>query len=292
MSFLSRYSRKPSAARTRERSLHIVIFSKDRACQLDSLLRSIRHNLHLPSSDITILWRASDRAFARGYEHLHTHQPAAGVRWVEERNFPDDLRRLVATFHPDSLVMFLVDDDIFFRRFDDTNILRALSPRHLFISLRCSRAYRRDTPPVFTMVEPWLEWKWNYSKKNVVSWNYPFSVDGNIVRTSVIRRILRAIEFSAPNSLEGRMHRHRHAWWVKRRSRALAPCRAVVVNNPLNRVQIEGETDHQDVSATSLNERFLEGYRIDNGVYYTMSPKGVHHPVAVRFHTPGNTPDA
>jgi len=130
--------------------------------------------------------------------------------------------------------------------------------------------------PEFSATEPFLEWRWRCGRRKRLTWNYPFSLDGNVHHVSQVKRVLRHIRFEGPNSLEGRMHTYRHAWWVKRIPLALAPTEAVVVNNPLNRVQTEGQTWHQEIDTAGLNRAYLDGKRIDNRVLYAAVPTAVH----------------
>jgi hypothetical protein len=180
-------------------------------------------------------------------------------------------------------VMFLVDDTIIFRPCVLDQVLDVFTDRHLFISLRASRTYPADTPPKFIADEDFLEWKWNYSKRKWVTWNYPFSVDGNIFHTRHMKKVIKKISFEAPNSFVGRMHTYRHAWWIKRIARALALPEAVVFNNPLNRVQAEGETWHKNITVESLNDRYMAGEQIDNSVLYRANPSATHYAVPLSF---------
>jgi hypothetical protein len=261
--------------------LNIIIFSKDRACQLDSLLRSLRDHFHAPHAGITILYKATGPAFSEGYNRLMKHVAVDGVQWRTERIFPDDVAAICNRLGAESLLMFLVDDDVVYRPCALDPILDAFTDEHLFISLRASRVYTADAAPEFLRTEPYLEWKWNYRKRGCVTWNYPFSCDGNIFHAKHIKKIISKITFEAPNSFEGRMHTCRHAWWVKRIKKALAPMDAFVFNNPLNKVQAEGETWHENVSPESLNDAFLSGMRINNAALYRARPDGTHYGVTV-----------
>ncbi len=279
----SELSKDRSEQTGNKKDLHIFIFSKDRACQLDSLLRSVHDNFAVPVKHLTVLYRATDNNFRNGYEKLKTANIISGIEWVEEFDFREDLVGMIDQLADNSLVMFIVDDNIIFRPFNNRDLLRGFTDRHLFISLRCSRTYAKDVSPSFLYETKYLEWKWNYHKKRPVTWNYPFSVDGNIFRAYVLKRVLHNISFQAPNSLEGRMHAYRHAWWVKRIRLALAPLAAVVINNPLNRVQTEGKTWHQDISPAQLNQKYLEGCRINNSNFYNAESTATHFAMDVRF---------
>jgi hypothetical protein len=264
-------------------NLDIVIFSKDRACQCDSLLRSIRDNFRAPYVSLTVLYKASGPAFQAGYDLLAARSELQRATLRPQRSFYEDVRSLCNGLDDTSQVMFLVDDDIVFRPCDISAAAEAFTDEHLFISLRASRSYAGDGAPRFLSDGPYLEWKWNYHTRSWVTWNYPFSVDGNIFHADHIKKIIRNIAFDAPNSFEGRMHTYRHAWWIKRIKKALALPEAAVFNNPLNRVQTESETWHADVSADSMNEHFLNGMRIDNAALYAARPGATHHSVELSF---------
>jgi len=267
----------------RMNTLHLIIFSKDRACQLDSLLRSIRDNFIYSPMSITVLYKTSTPAFAAGYDLLKKRTPSGNVAFCEEKSFEADAHEIIKSLADDSLILFLVDDNILFRACNPAAAIAAFTNKHLFISLRASRAYSADVAPEFLHAGLYLEWKWNYSKRHWVTWNYPFSVDGNIYHVCHIKKVIDHITFSAPNSFEGRMHTYRHAWWVKRISKALALPEAVVFNNPLNKVQTEGETWHQSVSVESLNDSYLNNMVIDNKLLYTAKPTATHFSVPLLF---------
>lgn len=263
--------------------INIIILSKDRAMQLDSLLRSINNKFKIPYQAISILYKYSSRDFMNGYEKLINRKILPKSNWFKESCFEEDVHKLCNTLDDSSLIMFLVDDNVVFNTFENREIFKAFTEQHLFISLRASRKYKDDVQPVFIKDKSYLEWKWNYYNKKPVTWNYPFSIDGNIFRVSVIKKILKKISFTAPNSFEGNMHRYRHAWWIKRIKRALAPVEPVVVNNPLNSVQTEGETWNKNISVGNLNEKYLEGYQINNNILYSATPTGIHYPMDIVF---------
>jgi hypothetical protein len=265
------------------RDLHIIIFSKDRACQLESLLRSVRDHFHSAYLPITILYKATSPAFNNGYELAKKASVCDNVAWRPEQSFQNDVAAICGVPAPESLVMFLVDDDVMFRQCSIDSVLDAFSDEHLFISLRASRTYPADEQPEFITTGPYLEWQWNYSKKKWITWNYPFSVDGNIFHAAHISKIIRKISFEAPNSFEGRMHTYRHHWWVKWIKKALAPLDAAVFNNPLNRVQAESETWHNNLSPESLNKAFLSGMRINNAALYSARPDATHFDAGISF---------
>jgi len=104
------------------RSLEILILSKDRAAQLDSLLRSMRDHFHIPHGAVHLLYKASSEPFERGYDLLKRHGILPDTHWHAEQDFRADILALLGALPRTSLVMILVDDDIVFRDFSDRGL--------------------------------------------------------------------------------------------------------------------------------------------------------------------------
>jgi hypothetical protein len=170
-----------------------------------------------------------------------------------------------------------------FRPVDIGPLLDAFTERHLFISLRCSRGYPAHPCPKFLSEERFLEWKWTSRMPRRRLWNYPFSVDGTIFPAEVPGRYVSRLSFSAPNSFEGALHGLRHRLRVRRRNRALAPLHAAVFNNPLNKVQSEGETWNAGITPGQINGRYLQGFLIDNAALYRAEPDNAHFAAGLRY---------
>src|SRR5512137_1685357 len=76
--------------------VHAIVFSKDRALQLELLLDSLADHLRGAPLRTTVLFRASGREFAEGYRFVESRARLSGVRWVAETDFRADLLALVA----------------------------------------------------------------------------------------------------------------------------------------------------------------------------------------------------
>lgn len=258
--------------------LHTIIFSKDRALQLDSLLRSIKdHYSEMPLS-ITVLYSVSDESYNAAYQKLQNKEIISGIKWHKESFFSDDMRGVINALEPSSNIQFLVDDDVIFRPFN-LSILSNFSQKYLAISLRVDKTYPRFSPPSFLYDDKYLEWNWYplFKKRTGNFWYYPFSVDGNIFHTSDIQKMLTYIKFKAPNSFEGEMSGAKKKFLNKRIM--LGTPKAVLFNNPLNSVQQEGETWNEGLSVGKMNSEYLDGYVIDNSVLYRSNPDEVHYAV-------------
>ncbi|MEW6665503.1 MAG: hypothetical protein AB1512_09815 [Thermodesulfobacteriota bacterium] len=202
------------------------------------------------------------------------------IEWVVESSFKNDLLQILRRINRNEFVMFLVDDDVVFRHFADASVLEVFSDAHLFMSTRCSVRYSKGPLPRFLTSNGYLEWLWNYSPDQDTGWNYPFSLDGNVYARTYLLAFLSSMKFKAPNSLERVMYENRFDASVLSRPKALALREAIVFSNPLNKVQTEWETWHGDVSAKECNDKYLQGFTIDNECLYSSVPHDYHHLVS------------
>jgi hypothetical protein len=150
--------------------MRLIIFSKDRACQLDALLRSVHKNCN-HFDDIAVLYTASARKFRRGYTEVR------GARLVRQNDFKRDLLNLIPKR---GQVCFMVDDIIVFK--EVPNIPR-VRPGTTY-SLRLGS---------------------NVKKK--AHFSYPMSTDGHVFRGDDIWPLMRSIDFINPNKLESRLQK-------------------------------------------------------------------------------------
>lgn len=263
---VSKSTRKRAIAPTSARPvakpspLEVIVFSKDRACQLEALLRSIECFLETPHR-ITVLYTASDQMFQAGYDLLMGWHKT--VNWRREEEFRPDLLRLVAdaSVRDARNVMFLVDDIIFTRNFDSDQMMPLLDDDEvLALALRlgdtiqyCHPRTAATVPPDFL---PGRRWAWRDAHPGY--WNYPMSLDGNIFRLDDMAKILSGIEFQNPNTLEACLARNP----INRPHLACqsSPC---LVNLALNLVQNIFNNPHGNTSAADLNNCFLSGFVID-----------------------------
>ena len=263
--------------------LHAIIFSKDRAAQVDSLLRSMRDHVAVPLAGTSVLYKASNPSFRQGYERAASRNLIPGVTWVEEQSFRNDCISLVSSLPAGSLVLTLVDDDVFFRTFDAAAAVGAFSAaRHCALSLVAYPEWEKRLPQL-RRTPDYVEWKWAYLIKPRGFHLYPFCLDASIYSRDLLARLLPCLDFKAPNSLEGALNRAKRKLIVWRRGRLLATPKPCVFNNPLNRVQEESSTDNLEISAEQVNRRYCAGFEIDNTDLYAASPSRCHFPVAIRF---------
>ena len=186
-------------------NVRAIVFSRDRAAQLDLLLSSLRANAPGLLDSLTVLWRASDDLYRQAYDTCAEEHP--DVEFVVEHSFADDVRSLLA---PAELVVFFTDDSVLFRSLEDRERTPqewlADDPELLCFSLRlgrnCEECYPygcRQRLPDFASHGDALSWAWGGAD---CDFGYPMSLDGHIMEAEVPRQMLGAQQPANPNELE------------------------------------------------------------------------------------------
>ena len=244
-----------------------IVFSRDRACQLDLLLRSLEQHAPMLGRP-TVLWTTSHVGYQIGYRILQRDHPS--VRFIREQSFADDLRTLLVE-SPDSLACFLVDDDVVFRTvgLDAQELLG--DPQILAFSLRLGwnttfcyplRCSQRHPQPLRTAGECCV-WDWRDAS---CDFGYPASLDGDILRTADALAMLGDSRSSNPNRLEDVLSQAVRTPWMMERRPLLASYRSsALVGIPANVVTRTHENRNAalpEFSIAELNRRYVAGERI------------------------------
>lgn len=274
-----------------------IIFSKDRASQLNLLLDSIRKNgSHL--FDITVIYSASDDEFQNGYDVLQTKY--RNLQWIKQLNPPSDFKEITleAISRSDKYVCFFTDDDIVYRRINTSiNSINSLFEHFndkedllLCLSLRLGKnttvqsQYRQTICPVpkkkiIVNNGEYVVWDWTKVPTNT-NFGYPFSVDGHIYKT---KRVLEMItyDFDTPNNLE------KSDSFNRKTSPPFMACldESVVVNDPINAVGSSKNKagDVYGIDLGQLNKLFLSGQIIDLDAMDFSNVRGCHQEIQYQF---------
>lgn len=271
-----------------------VIFSKDRALQLDAVLRSFfRHCRDPYSTRVKVLYTVSSEQHARQYDNLQSEY--SDVEFVQEQNFREQtLQELRST----EFVLWLVDDNLFVEDFwikDGTEILRT-AEGILCYSLRLGRnttyCYPLDKPqqlPDFQVIQhnfrEYYVYDWRTSEHD---FGYPLEVSSSLYRTADMLMILDSMAFRHPNSLEGGMAERTHVFLKIRPFLVSAPTSRTFCI-PVNMVQNEfhnraGKATHYSVN--ELSNIYAEGLRIDVSHFDGFLPNGCHQECELVFFKP------
>lgn len=245
----------------------VIVFSKDRAMQLDALLDSLKANLtgdpHPPQP--FVLWTASNRDFRRGYERCFRDHPWAVP--VVEHDFRDLYEALLPK---DGYVLHFCDDDVLHHRANLQHMTFEMDKdeRVLAFSLRLGtdtlRCYPHDCfqrlPESMRAFPSRLSWTWPGAE---LDFSYPCSLDGHMLRVSDLRVLLEGQTYSNPNGLEDVLARRAHLLVATRPRMASYPT-AALTGVPANIVNDTHPNRCANLYDTAwLNQMYLAGSRID-----------------------------
>ena len=289
-----------------------IVFSKNRACQLDFLLASLIQNDN-ELFDISVLYEHSNESFEAGYSKLMGKYPF--LNWVQETDFQKDTTDLIKK--GGDLVCFFVDDNILYRKIevDEDIITKLFDNRDIFcLSLRLGA--NTIIQNEYTMQECVIPLRGEFVNETFLVWNwlaqcehcrapitgnyaYPFSVDGHIFKKSLVEKLLsesdkmdergvlivhEAVVFDTPNALEGRI-------WDKGGEINAMPKKmssvqeSMVVNIPLNLVGSSENMSGQKFGASleELNQKYLEGSDPDLDNMDFSNIQGCHQEIQLKF---------
>lgn len=266
--------------------LNIVIFSKDRGCQIDLLLRSMAR--FFPVDDpVNILYTWSSEEYADGY--MMTIERHQSHNWVDEHTaspqygvgFRAWVRQLIDPGRP--YTMFLVDDNVFKEPFSLENNERFAEFKGredvACFSLRMHPAItycyteRRETPPP-SFEKPGL-WRW---QGLLGDWGYNMSVDGHVFRTDDLLGMIHSLPYHCPNYFEGILANH-----PIMKPYMMCLEKSPVMNIPVNKVQTANGNHCGTIPADFLNSQYLSGKRLDLAPLVGYDNKAAHEEVPLTF---------
>jgi len=252
-----------------------VVFSRDRAMQLDAALASFsEHCAEAEAVCIDILYAATSPALARQYELLENRwRGSLRLRFHRERDFRTDLlgmlgasalpsraslryqtrvlrflprgrlsRREFASGPP--YVLFLVDDNIFCRPFSLASAAKALEarPRAIGFSLRLGRnttyCYALDSQQRVPQLAAIGDGAFAFDWTTAqCDFGYPLEVSSSVYSAPRMTRVFAGLNFSNPNTLEGQLAGTARRFWAHRAPELLCFEQSVAFCNAVNKVQ-------------------------------------------------------
>lgn len=242
--------------------MNVVVFSKDRACQLELFLRSAKKYFkEYDDLKWNILYTYSDEEFGNGYKKLFQINQDFNLNFVKQNDFKSDLLNLIDKNN--DISVFFVDDIVWKNEFSIENkeFKYFLSDDDvLTLSLRLHTNLSYCYPARIPMHTP------KYDSENMTfrwrgqsgDYGYPMSLDGHFFRTKEILPHLKTLNYNNPNSLESAMSfyplpKHKMGFFEESK----------IMNVPINKVQTFNQNIHGNIPADLLNTKFLEGYIID-----------------------------
>ena len=250
-----------------------LILSKNRAAQLDLLLRSMK--LHgWPMESVTVVYAWTTPEFAAGYEKLISAWPS--LRWKKQDHFRNDVMEAWLDT-VETHTALLVDDDVCLAPLDMAEMTKAMacedvltySPRLGMNVVECY-SWNISTGNPLKQSFPWA----NYGGDLC----YPGSLDGNIFRTEDLAG-MRELPWSNPTNLESALMQYVTGLG---RSLTYMPPKSVLVNLVVNMVQAEAPNRCPNTQTPfELNRRFLGGEQLV--LPANLRPESAHIPWTHEF---------
>ena len=264
-----------------------IIFSKNRALQLDACIRTLLENCKdvLQTSDVNVLYMA-EKMHKESYQTLY--KGYTDINFVEEVDFKQDLLRLLQ----DKIgVLFVVDDTIFTDEFSLQDILSDLfdNGNSIGFTLRLGGNTNFCYPFNCGQNVPLLSPGGNNTGGCKYHWynepldfGYPLEVSSSVYRVNDLLPFLKTGSFNNPNSLEAIMLNNVRKFVV---SKPYLYCfeKSVAFANPLNRVQTYNNNRAENIDAEYLLNQFEEGSRIDVNPFKHFKSNAAHQFVPVDF---------
>jgi len=259
-----------------------VVFSKDRAMQLDGCMRSLyRHCEDVDLMDMRVIWTASSEMFEAQY---NGDWPRLEIDFQEEVDFQTDL---LSTIEGYKYVMFLTDDTMFVDDFSIKDVILELGfwKESIGLSLRlgwntksCYMLNKEQKVPEGQFTYNWTDYEGDFG--------YPLEISSSIYRVDDLMPLLEQPVYDNPNTLEAYFD------WSKGQFKEKYPMLSFYNSsrafaNPLNKVQtiFTGNRSGSDprFSVEHLADLYDKGYRIDVSKFDDFVPTGVHQEVDLEF---------
>jgi hypothetical protein len=293
--------------------IRALVFSRDRALQLDACLRSYaRHVADAEAARVHVIYRASSDSLERQYQELAALHKGT-VRFFPEFDFRAQVLDILgmtrpygiqkaAPWRPSSMwwrvgrgarldareqdfVLFLVDDTLFVRKVNLGMVAAALQTNAdaVGFSLRLGRntvenyalGRAQQLPDFQVLGHGVLKYDWKTADGD---FGYPLEISSSVYRLLDIAPLISSLRFRDPNTLESGLSLQ--AKGLARRMHALlCPEYSVAFCAPLNRVQKVFENragQAPEWSPGRLADKFDEGFRVDVAALDGFLPSGCH----------------
>lgn len=268
-----------------------VIFSFNRALQLEYLLNSMLKQFRIENYKVAIVYHCTgehvegyqllQKKFGQ-YEFISFHERTDGYALLsylplysgeENKNFikkyhfknpkRDNFKALVERVLKDTdceFTMFNTDDGFFYREFHLPTQVQNLIRLNADVSYRTYIGDNIKGMPEY--VKKWGDnYLWDYySESKVHHWSYPFAVDGTVYNTAGILKLIRRVAYHNPVTLESNAE-----IYTKRNKKlniGLSPQKSLLICTKLNRVSADTLNPTIHISADLLNEKFLDGFEL------------------------------
>lgn len=273
--------------------LQIIVFSFNRAIQLDTLLTSFQKYWKIPSYQLDVIYNSSNENFQKGYELLinkmrnnknikfHKESPKFDGYTCKEifgslgnikhyiklpyiRKPKSNFRTLLIQLMKNNAsknIMFLTDDAMFIENVEITpEIINWIeeAPYERQFSLRLGKGMNNQ-PHNVQEFKNYLDWNLK-DMPHMTNWGYRFSVDAHIYNKQIILEFFKKYIFTNPNSLEGYIESKIKSKGYLYHGRSFM--QAKLLSFPINMVQTVDNNESLGVDCSLLNTQYLNGYNL------------------------------
>jgi hypothetical protein len=256
--------------------VNCIVFSRDRAMQLDALLQSLDQRTPDLFTSVTVIYRPTNERFEQAYAELESERPE--LRWLREGKFRHDILRAIG---PAERTVFHTDDDVYFRTPGAIDLIDDEVCFTLRLGQNTIYCYPLDIEERLldaSVEDDRVSWDW--ALQGPGAYSYPLALNGHVLRTEEIYEWLTRASYSNPNELEAALQ----AFNAEVNPRMASFRHSVVVSIPANVVNETYPNRHGAyASVDELNERFLAGGRIDVGAMDFSAVRACHQEIPFVF---------
>jgi len=264
-----------------------LIFSKDRALQLYSLLFTYFKLVKNPAP-LFVIYNASTGDHEKSYLEIAQALNEISIPVIlvkEQKSFRETLLQVLDRIKTKNI--FCLVDDIIFIRSVDLALAAKINPLESILSLRHSPHLRRSytanaeqAPPNFrpsTRHPILLEFNW-FEKGH--EWSDPWSVDGQILATAELKSLSQICQFKAPNTYEGELKSFND---LCRNRLGLCYSESKILNLPINRIQNEVLNRSGNISPEVLLQHWNLGEMLNTQQFNQHIPQSPHEEHLINF---------
>ena len=268
-----------------------MIFSRNRAMELNSLLTSIKDHFNV-FNNITILFKYSNDDFKAGYDKIIGKHKGLNINWILEENFTQDTKDIVNSFTNDLCVTF-VDDEWFIRSPDIKNIYWSLrdsdnSINYSGFSLRLGdnfpytwNADMKHSIPDFERYDDIILWDWTLLKESN-DYGYPYNLNSMIRRTRDFKEVINKCSFTYPNDLEvaiiKNLDRDKSLLCANKEPSTFLNCLNVAQTHFISR-----NINQEAFTLEALNRKWLDGYELNFRDFYNKTQQCPTMAIEMKF---------
>tara|TARA_B110000263_G_scaffold249647_1_gene267905 strand:- start:296 stop:1147 length:852 start_codon:yes stop_codon:yes gene_type:complete len=224
----------------------VIIFSKERTLQLNSLITSLLHFSDLTENNIAILFKTKKQI---SYQKLFDKYEC---QFVEERSFLNDVKEIIQTNNK-KYCMFLVDD-LIIRDYFSIDVMESildLDNDVTTFSLRLGDNILDGISPKFKVL-PNSVLTWRTNKSYGKSWNYIWELSSSMYRSEFVNSYLEECNpeyVNFPNPLESYYY-------------GCNPSQYVTKNRLLRKLKFFRKTEAKGMASFNLSKAFTQGVNL------------------------------